>query len=367
MDANSNQQHEGERGNTVDQVAELLMAEEPTVEDEIKKEEEAVHRPNDDDLVDDSEELEVEAAQESDDVDYDETDDSNEQETDDDDGLAALAAELGLDADKLTLSEDGEILVNLRVNGKDQQIDLKEAISQTQFSKANDEKARTLAEERKAFESERQQVADAYTQQLQHIQGLGEMLQQKLVQDFQSIDWDRLRVTDPAEWTAKQREFELRNQELQQAGQMLGQQMRAEQEQRSHQEAQERAKILQAERKLMIESNPEWADEDKLKSDLTEIIDYAKSNGFPEDELSQVIHSRHVNVLRKAMLFDKGQTVAEKKVKKPPRVQRASNGRFVKQKGGKVQKLIERAQKAKGANKREAQADAVTALLMGET
>ena len=38
-------QHEGERGNTVDQVAELLMADEPAVDEDIKKEE-AVHRPN---------------------------------------------------------------------------------------------------------------------------------------------------------------------------------------------------------------------------------------------------------------------------------------------------------------------------------
>lgn len=192
------------------------------------------------------------------------------------------------------------------------------------------------------------------------------MLQGKLMQEYQSIDWDRLRVTDPAEWTAKQREFELRNQELQQAGMALGQRMREAQQQQEQWEAQERAKILQVERKLMVESNPEWADEDKLKSDLTEIIDYAKSNGFPEDELSQVIHSRHVNVLRKAMLFDKGQTVAEKKVKQAPKMQRASNGRFVSQKKSKASKLIERAKNAKGANKRNAQHDAVAAILMGE-
>ena len=367
MDANSNPQHEGERGNTVDQVAELLMADEPTVEDEVKKEE-AVHRPNDDDLVDDSEESEVVEAQESDDeVEDPETDDSNELETEDDDGLAALAAELGLDGDKLTLSEDGEVLVKLKVNGKDETVDLKEAIAGTQFHKANDEKARVLAEERKTFESERTQVAQAYQNQLQQIRGLGEMLQQKLMQDFQGIDWDRLRVTDPGEWTAKQREFELRNQELQQAGQMLGQQMRVEQEQQSQQEAQQRAAILSSEREQMIEYNPSWRDEERMKGDLTKIVEYAKSSGFDDEELQDVIYSRHVEVLKKAMLYDQGKTVADKKVKQAPRVQRASNGRFVKQKGGKVQKLIERAQNAKGANKRDAQADAVTALLMGET
>ena len=358
--------HEGERGSAVDQVADLLMADEPTVDDEFKSEE-AVHRANDDDLVDDSEQLEVETAQESDDVDYDETDDSNEQETDDDDGLASLAEELGLEADKLTLSEDGDILINLKVNGKTEQVDLKEAIAGTQFHKANDEKARVLSDERKSFESERAEVAKGYAQQLQQIRGLGEMLQNKLTQEFRNIDWDRLRVTDPAEWTAKQREFEIRNQELHQAGQMLGQQMRIEQDRESEQETQFRQQTLQAERAQMIENNPAWRDEERMAGDLNKIVEYARSTGFDDDELQSIIHSRHVEVLKKAMLFDQGKTVADKKVKQSPKVQRASNGRFVKGgKNGKVNKLIERAQKAKGANKREAQADAVAALLMGE-
>ena len=359
--------HEGERGNTVDQVAQLLMGDDPAVEVE---EEEAVHRPNDQDLVDDEVQMSEGADQEfDDDFDEDDTDDSNEYETDDDeDGLAALASELGLDADKLTLSEDGEnIQIKLKVNGKDEVVDLKEAIAQTQFSKANDEKARNLAESKKTFESERAQVAEAYAQQLQQIRGLGEMLQNKLMQDFQGVDWEHLRRTDPAEWTAKQREFEIRNQELQQAGQMLGQQMRAEQDHYSQQEAQERSEILSSERELMIEKNPTWRDQEVMRDELGKIVAYASSSGFSEEELSDVIHSRHVEVLKKAMLYDQGKTFASKKVKQAPQVQRSRDGRFAKQKkGGKVQKLIERAQNAKGANKRDAQADAVAALLMGE-
>jgi len=342
----------------VDQAAEILMGG-PAEEQEVS-----------DETVFESEESEVEFSESEDDdhaSDDVEPEEEFDQTDDDGDGLVALAEELGLEGDKLTLSEDGEIMFKMKVNGKEEQVNLKEAIAGTQYSRANEEKARAIADERKVFKSERQQVADAYTQQLQHIQGLGEMLQGKLTQEYQSIDWERLRVTDPGEWTAKQREFELRNQELQQAGMALGQRMKDAQQQQEQWESQERAKILQSERRLMVESNPEWADEDRLKSDLTEIIDYAKSSGFPEDELSQVIHSRHVNVLRKAMLFDKGQTVAEKKVKQPPKVQRASNGRFVSSsKKSKANKLIERAKNAKGANKRAAQHDAVASILMGD-
>ena len=347
----------GEAGSAVDQIADLLMGDEAV--DETVSEDEVTYS-------DDADEEESEVDAHDSDDDEVESEESHEQETDDDDGLEALAAELGLDGDKLTLSEDGDVLVKLKVNGKDETVDLKEAISGTQYYKANEEKARVLADEKKSFESERAQVAGAYSQQLQQIRGLGEMLQNKLTQDFRNIDWDRLRVTDPGEWTAKQREFEIRSQELQQAGQMLGQQMRVEQERQSGQEAQYRSEVLQTERALMVEKNPDWADESKLKSGLQEIVEYARSNGFPDDELQNVIHSRHVEVLKKALLYDQGKSVAEKKVKKAPKMQRASNGRFASSKKSKVNKLIERAQSAKGANKREAQADAVAALLMGE-
>ena len=94
-------------------------------------------------------------------------------------------------------------------------------------------------------------------QQLQQIQGLGEMLQNKLTHDYQSIDWDRLRVTDPAEWSAKKYEFEQRQQELQQAGQMLGQQMRQRQDEQNMMEGQQRQQVIAVEREKMLEANPE--------------------------------------------------------------------------------------------------------------
>jgi hypothetical protein len=117
----------------------------------------------------------------------------------------------------------------------------------------------------------------------------------------------------------------------------------------------------------MVQSVPEWRDQKVMQRDLGAIVEYGRTLGFSDEDLSNVIHNRELQVLRKAYLYDQGKTVAEKKSKTPPKVQRASNGRFVKGgKNGKVNKLIERAQNAKGANKREAQADAVTALLMGE-
>ena len=76
--------------------------------------------------------------------------------------------------------------------------------------------------------------------------------------------------------------------------------------------------------------------------------------------------SRHVVTLRKAMMYDQGKSVAEKKVKKAPKMQRAANGRFVSKKRSQVDNLVQAAKNAKGANKRLLERDAVASLLLGE-
>lgn len=344
----------------VDQIAELLMeapAEEPTPQLETPDE---VEYP-------DTDEVEVSASEADDgsDIEPDASNEHDDTPEGDEDGLSALAAELGLDADKLSVNDDDEIMVQLKVNGEVEHVSLKDAISQTQYRKANEQKATALAEQRKAFESERAQVAEAYQQQLQQVQGMGQMLEQKLMAEYQSVDWERLRVTDPAEWSAKQYEFQQRQQELNQAGQALGQQMRQAQEQQNEQLALERSKLVEAERAIMLDQIPEWRDEEKMKGDLREIVEYAQGIGFSDEELVEAVRSHHVQTLRKAMLYDRGQTVVEKKARKAPKLQRARNGQFVSKKQGQVDRLISRAKAAKGANKREAQADAVAAMLLG--
>lgn len=351
-----------EGASAVDQVAELLSggsegrAKPKDVSDDY------VEYPDDET----SEDVEFDAEGDDDEDDLD-SDSLNEHEDDDDeeaDPLSALADELGLESGRLDVDDDGNVHVKLKVNGRDEKVSLKDAISQTQYYKANEQKAQSLAEERKAFESERQEVANQFSQRLAQVNGLGQMLEQRIAAEYQSIDWDRLRVTDPAEWTAKQHEFQQLQQQLHAAGSQVGQQMRQIQDQQDREQQQWRAQTLTAERSSMVESVPEWSDEGKMKEGLSEIVQYARENGFPEDELSDVIFNRHVQVLRKAMLYDQGKTVAEKKVKKAPKMQRAANGRFTGKKQSQVDRLIKKAQTAKGANKREAQADAVAAMLM---
>ena len=282
------------------------------------------------------------------------------------DGLEALANELGLDNDKLTVDDDGDVFVKLKVNGKDEHVSLKDAIAQTQYYKANEEKSQILAEERKTFESERHSVAQEMSNRLQYIQNLGNMLEQRLMGEFRAIDWDRLRATDPAEWAAKQQEFQMRQQELNQAGVHVGQQLAMQNEHMSAQEIRERDELLVHERAALVEAVPEWSEESSMTDGMSKLIEYARGEGYPDEELSDVVLSRHVVTLRKAMLYDQGKTVAERKVKNAPKMQRAANGRFVKKKQSQLDSLVKAAKTAKGANKRMLERDAVASLLLGE-
>ena len=289
--------------------------------------------------------------------------DDDDYEAGDEEGLAELASELGLDSDKLALNEDGEIVVKLRVSGEEKQVTLTEAISGAQYRAANDQKAQKLSEERRTFETERQYVAEEFNGRLQQVQGLGHMLEQQLLSEYNNVDWQALKAADPATFVIKQQEFSQRQHELQQAGQMVGQQMLQNRQQMEQREKAERAEILAAERVAMVESVPEWSDSEVMKKDLASMVEYGQSLGFSEDDLSNVIHNRELQVLRKAYLYDRGQTFAEKKSKTPPKMQRAANGRFQSKKDTKLNRLVDRAKNARGGEMREAQAEAVLAIL----
>lgn len=339
----------------IDQVASILSEEAgETTEASADVDNTTEYETDSQDGYEDDGDVETEEAHQDDEGDYG---------VGDTEGLAAFAQELGVDSDKLGLDEDGQIVVRVKVNGENKEVSLTEAISGTQYRAANDQKAQELAESRKSFDTERQQVAEEFSRRLQQVQGVGQMLEQRLMAEYNNVDWQALRVSDPSEFLIRQQEFQARHQELHQAGQAIGEQMRLQSDHAEKEWQQERSQILQSEREVMVQSVPEWQDKEVMQRDLGSIVEYGRSLGFTDDDLSNVIHNRELQVLRKAYLYDQGQKVAEKKTKNPPKMQRSANGRFTSRKDTKLNRLVERAKTAKGGEKRDAEAAAVLAIL----
>jgi len=93
-------------------------------------------------------------------------------------------------------------------------------------------------------------------------------------------------------------------------------------------------KYRKAEVEALLAAVPEWVDQDLGKREAGEMAKYAMSIGFSQEEVDHAVDHRVLLMLRKAMLWDKANTVGAGKVK--PKVKPASGKIKSAGPGGKV-------------------------------
>lgn len=207
----------------------------------------------------------------------------------------------------------------VKVDNEELEVDLDELIKG--YSRTSDytKKTQTLAEQRKQVEAERAKIEEAaklretYAQRLQVIE---QMLSQQPEEDLSA-----LKDSDPVGYAIKVAEKMEREKQLSA--------VRAEREAvqaKQMAEHQERLKAhLAQEGERLKAAIPDLADEVKGELIRKEIRDYAKSNGWTDQELSQVYDHRAVIALYRAMQFEKLQKskpAVQKKVNEAPKALR---------------------------------------------
>jgi hypothetical protein len=235
---------------------------------------------------------EVETVESEEEGDEPESDDGSEDEGDEPEQVAEPEA--------ITIEVDGETVTVNRDELKASYMRQKDYTRKTQ----------ELAEQRKAFEAEYQQIASERQQYAQLLGALEQQLQQTAGAE---PDWDTLRATDPIEYSLQWTEW--------QRGQQKRQLIAAEQ-QRMQQLAQVEqqkamAQTLERERQALLAVVPEWKDSERAKTEKQMVIEQGKKLGFSDDELAQAFDHRAIVALRKAALYDqlmsKKQTVEQSK------------------------------------------------------
>lgn len=167
-----------------------------------------------------------------------------------------------------------------------------------------------VAQQRAQFEQERAQVQELLYRQSVEAQALIESAENALLQDFQRVDWNTLRAHNPAEWAAKQTEFQQRQQQVQSAKADAARRY-MELQQRQQEETQGRMQeLLTRESQLLTERIPEWRDETKATAEKSKLREYLAQSGFAPDEISSIADSRAIAITRKAWLFDQMQAKA---------------------------------------------------------
>lgn len=169
-------------------------------------------------------------------------------------------------------------------------------------------KTQDLAEQRRSLDKANQEILE---QRNRYEQGLAEITKRLTEATANDVDWNALKESDPVSYAVKREEYREKQETLQRA--------QAEQMQINQQKMQEH---LAYEQQKLLETIPDWKDPQVAQKEKTEVVTWAKRYGFSDNELANASDHRAVNVLRKAMLYDKlvGNKAVKKKVTTAPKM-----------------------------------------------
>lgn len=313
----------------------------------------------------DDEEVGVET-EETETAEDEQTSESNEQESSEEESSPSWESVLGIKEEQLSFDDDGNLKgVNVKINGEVSTVKVQDLIAGYQINKALTQKQQAFAEERKAFEAQAKSLEQVYKTKLDNAEVFLNYLTSRTVSEFEAIDWNKLRTENPAEYAAARQDYAERAQELQQAQEAMAQ----EREQLGRQEAEKMTlahrEHLKQQREKMLMNNPTWNDPEVFKKDMTGMKSFLSDKyGFTDADFAQVSDARLIELIKDAKRYNDGASVAKKKVSVPVPNFQKSVGRVAKP-VSKLAKLTKQAKRATGANKRDAQAAAITELLTG--
>lgn len=225
-----------------------------------------------------------------------------------------MASILGVDEDKLTFNEEGDVVFNALIDGESKQVSMNDLVKSYQLEGHVNNKSVALENDRKEFEQTRDKAYTALATRLDGANALIKSAEEALTQEFQDIDWNTLREIDPAEWSAQRQMFSERLAKIDQAKQSVGQateEMTAEQAEQSQAKQQQ---FLQGEVNKMIANNPTWADQTVMAKEVGEIGAFLASQyGFTPEEIANSMDSRLMSLIQDAHKFRSGKTAVENK------------------------------------------------------
>lgn len=217
-----------------------------------------------------------------------------EEETKDYESLDAYLKDAGVDPESFQT-----LPVTVKVDGQTKQVPLAEVIKSYQLEGHVNNKSIQLSQQQQEFAKEQEAARGLYRQQLTNSDALLKLAQTQLMGDYNRVNWQQLRVENPAEYAALSTEFQQRQGQIQQHLAQISQAQQAE-AQRSEQE---RQKALPQEREKMLAVRPEWRDPAKMEAASKEISTYARKLGFSPAELGSIYDHRFMLVLSDAARF----------------------------------------------------------------
>ena len=226
-----------------------------------------------------------------------------------------------------TPSDTNQELYALTVNGENVEVSLDEL--KKGYSRQSDytRKTEKLSQDRKSVEVKNAEATrlneeakikrDQYEQQLQ-------ILSEHLQSTSNNVDMERLYQEDPAQYVKLKAEYDRRKQ-LQLEAQQEQNRIKAEKQK----EAEENySKFVSNQQKILAEKLPIYADEKKGPEFKKDMVEFARSKGYTDEEISMLVDHRAILLLADAFRYNqikKNANLKNKKVTKVSKVVSSSS------------------------------------------
>ena len=219
--------------------------------------------------------------------------------------------------------EDTQPTKTFRVKVGNEEVEVTEEELLSGYSRTADytKKTQALAETRKAVEAEKAAIEEAKQLRQTYAERL-QAIEQILGKEVAQENLDELKETDPIGYAIKVAE---RTEKEKQLMAIKAEQQRIAMQQQAEQQQAIQAHLAQAQTQLK-QMIPDFADEVKAEVLKKDIRAYAKSVGWTDDDIAQIIDPRAVKSLYDGMMYQKlvaNKGAATKKVQNAPKVIKA--------------------------------------------
>ena len=238
-----------------------------------------------------------------------------------------LAHVLGLPEDKILTDEDGNLVFLAKVDDQTSRVKLNDLLASYQLQSVITKKSQALADERRSFEEQRKEKESKFEAAIGEAAAVSKLLEQQLTQAYNNIDWNALRISNPAEWSAKQQEFTRLAQHIN-AVKESGKTLLSKyiQEKQGEETKLTEQRMIDEYEKLQT-ALPAWTDKTVAAKEFSELQEFLSSEdkpyAFAPEEVGNVTDHRLILLARDAMKYralSKKGTAAVKKVKALPKL-----------------------------------------------
>jgi len=188
-------------------------------------------------------------------------------------------------------------LVTVKIDGKEEQIPLEEAIRGYQRHADYSRSMNQVSQEKKALEAELTEIKTERAQYAELLTALESQLAQSVDQE---PDWERLYSENPLEyvrqkdlWRDRRERIEAINAEKHRLGEL-----------HAREQAETIANVVSQSKAELQKAVPEWKDKKRWEQDRAAIREYGNKLGFSDEELAQAYDHRAVLALYKSMKYD---------------------------------------------------------------